>query len=59
MQDPKGIMFPHTHTEKYASNDYSIQIIITYIKYFKSLYISKFIAISSKTLNLFKIYPES
>ena len=58
MQDPKEIIFPHKHTEKYASNNYSMQEIITYIKYFKSSYISKSIVIS-ETLNLFKIYPES
>jgi len=56
MQDPKEIIFP-MHTEKYASNNnYSMQVIITYFKYFKSSYISKSIVISLKTLNLFKIY---
>ena len=58
MQDPKGIIFSHTHTEKYASNNYSMQVIITYNKYFKNLYISKSIVISSETLNLFKMYLE-
>jgi len=59
MQDPEGIIFPHTHIEKYASNNYSVQVIITYFKYFKNSYISKSIIISSEALNLFKIYPES